>query len=111
MNRAAHGGGALRRGARFWLQLAFTVLVCLFLVVPVVMSVMAGVTENFFVGVKSGFTLRWIVEVWTLYDKTVYLSIGIAVACLAVTLVLGVLTWLVLNLARTFAGSTVAAAA
>jgi putative spermidine/putrescine transport system permease protein len=75
---------------RFHLQLAFTLLVCLFLVVPVVMSVLAGVTENYFVGIRSGFTLRWIGEVWELYARTVYLSIGIALACLAVTLVLGV---------------------
>ena len=76
--------------ARFWLQLAFTLLVCLFLVVPVVMSVLAGVTENYFIGVRSGLTLRWIGEVWELYARTVYLSIGIALACLAATLVLGV---------------------
>ncbi|HUQ73518.1 MAG TPA: ABC transporter permease subunit, partial [Burkholderiales bacterium] len=76
--------------ARFWAQLAFTLLVCAFLVVPVVMSVLAGVTENFFVGVKSGLTLRWIAQVWELYAQTVYLSIGIALACLAATLLLGV---------------------
>ena len=75
---------------RFHLQLAFTLLVCLFLVVPIVMSVLAGVTENYFIGIRSGFTLRWIGEVWELYARTVYLSIGIAIACLAVTLVLGV---------------------
>jgi putative spermidine/putrescine transport system permease protein len=75
---------------RFWLQFSFTVLVCLFLVVPVIMSVVAGVTENFFIGIKSGFTLRWIAEVWTLYAGTVYLSLGIALACLAATLALGV---------------------
>ncbi len=54
------------------------------------MSVLAGVTENFFIGVKSGLTLRWIGEVWELYSRTIFLSIGIAIACLAVTLVLGV---------------------
>lgn len=75
---------------RFYLQLGFTLLVCAFLVVPVVMSVVAGVTENFFVGIRSGFTLRWIGEVWDLYARTVYLSIGVALACLAATLVLGV---------------------
>ena len=80
----------MRRGTRFWLQLGFTIFVCLFLVVPVVMSVLAGITENFFIGVKSGFTLRWIVEVWSLYARTIFLSIGIAVACLAVTLAIGV---------------------
>ena len=75
---------------RFYLQLGFTLLVCAFLVVPVVMSILAGVTENFFVGVKSGLTLRWIGEVWNLYSQTVFLSIGIALACLAVTLLLGI---------------------
>ncbi|HUN68621.1 MAG TPA: ABC transporter permease subunit [Burkholderiales bacterium] len=80
----------MKRGPRFWLQLGFTVFVCLFLMVPVVMSVLAGLTENFFVGVKSGLTLRWIGEVWGLYASTVYLSIGIALACLAATLALGV---------------------
>ena len=75
---------------RFHLQLGFTLLVCAFLVVPVVMSIVAGVTENFFIGVRSGFTLRWIAEVWELYSRTVYLSIGIALACLAVTLLLGI---------------------
>ena len=75
---------------RFYLQLGFTLLVCAFLVVPVVMSIVAGVTENFFIGVKSGFTLRWIAEVWELYSGTVYLSIGVALACLGVTLALGV---------------------
>ena len=75
---------------RFYLQLGFTLLVCAFLVVPVVMSVLAGVTENFFVGIRSGFTLRWIGEVWNLYSQTVYLSAGIALACLGVTLLLGI---------------------
>jgi putative spermidine/putrescine transport system permease protein len=75
---------------RFYLQLGFTLLVCAFLVLPVILSVLAGVTENFFIGVKSGFTLRWIGEVWALYAHTVYLSIGIALACLGTTLVLGV---------------------
>ena len=75
---------------RFYVQLAFTLLVCAFLVIPVVTSILAGVTENFFVGVKSGLTLRWIGEVWELYARTVYLSIGVALACLAATLVLGV---------------------
>ena len=71
-------------------QLAFTLLVCAFLIVPVFMSIVAGLTENFFVGVRSGLTLRWIVEVWELYRDTIFRSILIALACLAVTLVLGV---------------------
>ena len=78
------------RTMRFYAQLAFTLLVCSFLIVPVVMSVMAGLSVNFFQGVKSGLTLRWVFEVWALYSDTIFLSIGIALACLAVTLVLGV---------------------
>lgn len=41
---------------RFTLQLGFTLLVCLFMIVPVAMSVMAGLTENYFVGLESGLT-------------------------------------------------------
>ena len=80
----------MNRSARFYLQLAFTIAVCAFLLVPVVLSIMAGVTENFFIGIKSGFTLRWVVEVWTLYRKTIFLSIGIALVTLVVTLLIGV---------------------
>lgn len=79
-----------RRPLRYWLQLAFTLAVCAFLVVPVFMSILAGVTQNFFVGVKSGLTLRWVGEVWGLYSDTIWRSIGIALACLACTVVLGV---------------------
>ena len=78
------------RPFRYWLQLAVTLLVCAFLVVPVVLSILAGLTENFFIGLKSGLTFRWVGEVWTLYSDTVWRSIGIALACLAATLVLGV---------------------
>ena len=86
----------MKRPTRFYLQLAFTLGVCAFLLVPVVLSILAGVTENFFIGIKSGFTLRWVVEVWTLYHKTIFLSIGIALATLFVTLLIGVPTAYVL---------------
>ncbi len=75
---------------RFLAQLLLTVVVCAFMVVPVVLSVLAGLSQNFFVGVRSGLTLRWVGEVWALYAETIFLSLGIALACLAVTLVLGV---------------------
>jgi putative spermidine/putrescine transport system permease protein len=74
----------------FYLQLAVTLLACAFLVVPVIMSIVAGFTENFFLGIGSGFTLRWIVQVWDLYSHTIFRSLLIALSCLAVTLVLGV---------------------
>jgi putative spermidine/putrescine transport system permease protein len=79
-----------RRPPRYWLQLAFTLLVCVFLVVPIVMSILAGLTENYFIGVKSGLTLRWVGEVWALYAETIWRSIGIAIACLLATLLLGI---------------------
>ncbi|MGE5169406.1 MAG: ABC transporter permease [Rudaea sp.] len=80
----------MRKPPRYWLQLVLTLAVCAFLVVPVALSILAGVTENFFVGLASGLTVRWIGEVWALYSETVWRSIGIALACLAATLVLGI---------------------
>ena len=59
----------------FILQLAFTLLVCSFLIIPVFLSVLAGITQNFFVGIKSGFTIRWIYEVLDLYSETIYISL------------------------------------
>jgi putative spermidine/putrescine transport system permease protein len=82
--------GASRRGIGFWAQLGFTLVLCAFLIVPVVQSILAGVTANFFRGVESGLTLRWLKEVWALYSGTVYLSLLIALACLACTIVFGV---------------------
>jgi len=84
------------RTRNFYLQLGFTLLVCAFLILPVLMSIVAGFTENFFIGVKSGLTLRWIVVVWDLYAPTIFRSMYIALATLAVTLVLGVPTAYVL---------------
>ncbi|MGH7002641.1 MAG: ABC transporter permease, partial [Alphaproteobacteria bacterium] len=79
-----------KRGILFWLQLAFTLLVCAFLIVPVILSMLAGVTVNYLAGIESGFTFRWVIQVWEGYRETIYLSVGLALACLAATLVLGV---------------------
>ncbi|MDP1751419.1 MAG: ABC transporter permease subunit [Reyranella sp.] len=79
-----------RRGALFWLQLGFTLFVCAFLIVPVFLSMMAGLTVNYLTGIESGLTLRWVGEVWSGYRDTIFLSMGIALACLAGTLVLGI---------------------
>ena len=54
------------------------------------MSIMHGVIVNYFYGIKSGVTLRWVFEVWDLYSETIYLSLLISLACLACTIVLGV---------------------
>jgi putative spermidine/putrescine transport system permease protein len=71
-------------------QLAFTLVVTAFLIVPAFLSMLAGVTLNYFRGIRSGLTLRWAVEVWQLYADTIFLSLLIALAALAVTLFVGV---------------------
>ena len=76
----------------FTLQLGFTGVVCAFLVVPVGLSILAGLTSNYFIGLSSGLTLRWLAEVWDGYRQTLFLSIGLSLACLAGTLLLGVPT-------------------
>ncbi|AEK63595.1 ABC transporter, permease protein [Collimonas fungivorans Ter331] len=90
MVRQCGGSSGMKHSFRFYLQLAFTLLVCAFLIVPIVLSMLAGVTENFFVGWSSGFTLRWVMQVWDTYQQTIWRSIAIALACLAVTTAAGV---------------------
>ena len=71
-------------------QLLFTLLIAAFLIVPAVLSMLAGVTANYFRGISSGFTLQWIVQVWDLYADTIGRSFLIAGTTLVVTLVIGV---------------------
>jgi putative spermidine/putrescine transport system permease protein len=74
----------------FTSQLLFTLLVAAFLIVPAVLSMVAGVTVNYFRGVRSGLTLQWVFQVWELYAGTIGRSFVIALTTLAVTLVIGV---------------------
>jgi putative spermidine/putrescine transport system permease protein len=71
-------------------QFLFTLLVAAFLIVPAVLSMLAGVTSNYFRGIASGFTLQWVIQVWDLYAETIARSFLVAVATLAVTLVVGI---------------------
>jgi putative spermidine/putrescine transport system permease protein len=80
----------MKRGIGFYAQLAFTALISVFLITPVVLSAAAGLTVNYLQGVKSGLTLRWVGEVWNLYSDTIFLSLLVALACLGATLLLGV---------------------
>jgi putative spermidine/putrescine transport system permease protein len=48
------------------------------------------VTVNYFRGIGSGVTLRWVAQVWDLYSGTIGLSFLIAFATLGVTLLAGV---------------------
>lgn len=72
------------------IQLAVTLLACAFLLVPTLQSVLAGVTANYFQGISSGLTLKWVVQVWDLYAGSIFLSIWLALACLVCTLIIGV---------------------
>ncbi|GAB7523620.1 ABC transporter permease subunit [Paraburkholderia sp. 2C] len=67
-----------------------TLALCAFLIAPIVMSIVAGLTVNYFRGVASGLTLRWLGEVWTQYHASVFLSLEVAAATLVITLVTGV---------------------
>ena len=80
----------MKRRKLFYLQAAVTTLTALFMIVPVVMSMLAGVTENYFIGLRSGLTLKWVEQVWALYADTFWLSLLIALSCLALTVALGV---------------------
>jgi putative spermidine/putrescine transport system permease protein len=74
----------------FAAQFLFTLLIAAFLIVPAVLSMLAGVTSNYFRGIASGFTLQWVIQVWDLYAETIARSFLVAVATLAVTLVVGI---------------------
>jgi putative spermidine/putrescine transport system permease protein len=76
----------------FALALSLTLITAAFLVVPALMSMLAGVTQVYARGIASGLTTDWIVEVWRLYADTVWRSILIALMTLAVTLLIGVPT-------------------
>lgn len=80
-----HGASAWR----FRLQLALAVATAAFMIVPVMVSVLAGLTENYFVGWRSGLTMRWLITVWEMYQPTVWLSLRIAIACVVVTALVG----------------------
>jgi putative spermidine/putrescine transport system permease protein len=80
----------MRDRLTFAAQFAFTAFVAAFLIVPAGLSMLAGVTLNYFRGIRSGLTLQWVVQVWQLYPDTIFRSFLIAVATLAVTLVVGI---------------------
>ena len=43
--------------------LALTLLVAIFMIGPILVSVSAGLMQNYSTGWRSGFTLRWLTEV------------------------------------------------
>jgi len=89
-HRRGVGVRAMESRAIVIAQFVFTVLVAAFRMVPAGLSILAGVTQNYFQGSPSGFTLRWVGEVLALYTDTIFLSIGIALATLVVDILIGV---------------------
>jgi putative spermidine/putrescine transport system permease protein len=81
--------GVKSRVAAKGLALCITLAVALFLVVPVVFSAMAGVSQNVMQGPLAGVTMRWILEVVDLYHEAVLRSLAIALACVVVTALIG----------------------
>jgi len=79
-----------RRSPLFWAQLALTLTICAFLIVPVLMSMTAGVTLNYMTGVSGGLTTQWVEKVLTDYWGPILLSLQLALACLVCTLLLGI---------------------
>lgn len=73
-----------------WPLLALTGLVTLFLLAPMFLSIMAGLVENYSVGIRSGLTLRWLHEVWDNYGNTVGASLLLALLCVLGNLLIGV---------------------
>jgi len=69
---------------------AVTAIVSVFMISPMLLSVMAGLVNNYSVGLKSGLTTRWFGEVWEVYGGTVGWSLALALVCVAGTVVLGV---------------------
>ncbi|MEO0751263.1 MAG: ABC transporter permease subunit [Pseudomonadota bacterium] len=74
----------------FFIQLTVTLLAAAFLIVPAIQSILAGLTVNYFRGLSSGLTLKWVFEVWDLYADSILLSLWLALGCLVATLIIGV---------------------
>jgi len=69
---------------------ALTVAVTLFTVVPMLLSVGAGLVQDYATGWASGLTTRWLREVWALYGGTAATSVLIALACVTLAVLIGV---------------------
>ncbi|NCZ83425.1 MAG: ABC transporter permease subunit, partial [Betaproteobacteria bacterium] len=70
--------------------LAICVTVSIFMIGPIGVSVSAGFMENYAIGWRGGFTLRWLAEVWSAYGSTVMASITIASATVFTTILIAV---------------------
>lgn len=70
--------------------MSVTIIVALFTIIPMVLSVYAGLITNYNVGFSSGFTLRWISQVLDDYGSTIIWSLIIGIGTIIITLLLGI---------------------
>lgn len=70
--------------------LTTTVLVTVFTLVPMLVSVTAGLVQNYSTGLSSGLTLRWVIQVWSAYRATAWNSACLALACVSCAVLIGV---------------------
>jgi len=82
--------GAAPTGTRSPFLMLLTVLMAFFMLGPILMSVSAGLMNNYSTGWRSGFTLRWLIEVWEGYGGTVAASLAIAAGAVIGNILLGV---------------------
>ncbi|AXW62067.1 ABC transporter permease [Ralstonia solanacearum] len=71
-------------------QWLVTLLLCLLLIVPVVLSMAVGLTRNYIRGFKSGWTFDWVAQVWETYHASIWMSLLVALCTLAIVLAAGV---------------------
>jgi putative spermidine/putrescine transport system permease protein len=69
---------------------AVTLAVTVFTVAPMLVSVSAGLVNNYSAGASSGYTTRWLGEVWSLYGPTAWRSIVLALCVVAACVLAGV---------------------
>lgn len=67
-----------------------TALVSIFMLVPIALSVMAGLVNNYSAGIASGMTSRWLFEVLDVYANTITASLLLATLCVIGNLLLGI---------------------
>ena len=70
--------------------LVLTLLLTVFMIGPILLSVSAGLVNNYSTGWRSGFTTLWLLEVWDGYGNTVFASILIAASAVVGNIVMGV---------------------
>ncbi|AJE97095.2 ABC transporter permease [Pandoraea apista] len=74
----------------FTLQLLLTLLMCAFLLIPVGMSILAGLSVNYFRGPSAGLTFKWVIQVWQDYHDAILNSLYVGGATLVLVTLLGV---------------------